>query len=95
MLEPFDGKCPTCGQGFAGYLLEAFDLVPDVALGKWGGTPGPVWEPARRALKAHRKAQGFDCDAPLDDFDRGWLRLRGTKAIEDLLQRQTDEGVFR
>jgi hypothetical protein len=60
-------------------LLEALDAIPDITISKWACDPGHHWNPVREALRAHRRAQGFDVDAadPEAAFDEhGWLRAR-------------------
>lgn len=62
-----------------GAVVLACDAIPDITISKWACGLGPIWNPVREALRARRKAQGFDVDAPDPEtaFDEhGWLRAR-------------------
>lgn len=62
-------------------LLEACEAIPDITLSPWGCGSGPMFGHLRDALRAQRKAQGLDIDAPIEDFDsEGWLLARWESA---------------
>lgn len=63
-------------------LIDACDAIPDITISKWACDPGRHWNPVRDALRACRKAQGFDVDVDTSAFDEhGWLLARVVAAV--------------
>jgi hypothetical protein len=45
-------------------ILEAAETVPNEAIGKYGASPGDVWQPVRCAIRAERESRGVVIDPP-------------------------------